>query len=435
MTMAMSQDLSRKATILVILLLAPIFFFLNHELEYTYEGASIENSVNYSEKIDFEERAIEGNLQRRIALFSIGLFALLGMVFTKRRIRFTYDEPLGWVLFFFGVWSLASVLWSIEVPLTIRKLTTFGLFCFLAAALASRFPVNFVPECVFYLTALYIAAGLSVEIASQTFQPWSGEYRFSGTVHPNIQAVNCTMMLFAAVSLAETPDRRRRVLYLSAATLGFVLLILTKSRTSLFCALLGFITFFIINSPNKLKTSAYIFGILCFFGILNIFIGEFMASDVKEVALLGRDTEETLTLTGRTSIWGKGLIFFGMRPLHGYGFNSFWTPPHIRMFSESMGWNIADVHSAYLDLLLSVGLVGLLSYLLILALGMKKVFSTYIKTRETGYAFLLMIFIFLSVHGLLESELIEVTSIYSFVFIWGLFYLAFPSRESVGHAA
>jgi hypothetical protein len=45
-----------------------------------------------------------------------------------------------------------------------------------------------------------------------------------------------------------------------------------------------------------------------------------------------------------------------------------------------------------------------------------------------------MLFIFLSVHGLLESELIEVTSIYSFVFTWGLFYLAFQSRESVGHA-
>lgn len=435
MTTPTPKDLGGKATLLVILLLAPIFFFLNHELDYTYEGASIENSVNYAEKIDLEERAIEGNPQRRIALLSLGLFYLLIMVFTKRRNLFTYDEPLGWALFFFGVWSLASVLWSIEVPLTIRKLTTFALFCFVAAALASRFPVKFVPECIFFLTVLHIAVGLSVEIASRTFQPWSGDYRFSGTVHPNIQAVNCTMMLFAAVSLAENPVRRRRVLYISAAALGFVLLILTKSRTSLFCALLGLITILIIDSPNKLKTSAYLLGILGFIVILYLFIGEFRASDAKEVALLGRDTEETLTLTGRTSIWEKGLVFFGLRPLHGYGFNSFWTPPHIRMFSESLGWNIADVHSAYLDLLLGIGLVGLLSYMVILALGMKKVLSSYLRTRETGYAFLLMLFIFLSVHGLLESALIEVSSIYSFVFIWGLFYLAFPSREPFGHAA
>lgn len=87
LTVPMSQGPGRKAAFIALLLLAPAFFFISHELDYTYEGASIGTSDDYDSKIDLEERAIEGNPQRRIALFSLGLFSLLGMIFTKRLTR------------------------------------------------------------------------------------------------------------------------------------------------------------------------------------------------------------------------------------------------------------------------------------------------------------------------------------------------------------
>ena len=413
----------------MIILLAPIFFFMNHELDYSYEGASIESGSTSEDTANLEDRALEGNVQRRAALISLGFLSLLGVVFIKRRNDFQYDEPLAWALFFFGIWSLASVTWSIDVPWTLRKLIGFGIFCCCAAVLTSRFSVDFVPECIFYLTAIFLLAGISIEIVSHIFEPLSNDYRFSGGVHPNIQAINCVMMLLGAVSLAERTERRQRIFQWIAAAIAFLFLILTKSRTSLLCALLAITIFYLIKSPNKWKFLAYLFGFAFICLILGTLVNEILAANLLEVVLLGRDSEETLTFTGRTSIWETAMTFIGWRPILGYGYNSFWIPPHIRAFSETMGWNISDAHSAYLDQLLSTGLVGLVSYLAILILGLKNSIVLFAKTGEPGYGFLLMIFIFFSVHGFLESALIQVSSLESFVVIWGLMYLAFLSPK------
>jgi exopolysaccharide production protein ExoQ len=420
-----SPEIGRKAGICMVILLAPIFFFMNHELDYSYEGSSIESSATSEETASLEDRALEGNVQRRTALFSLGVLSVLGMMFVKRRNRFQYEEPLVWALFFFGIWSVASVIWSIDVPWTLRKLLAFGIFCFCAVVLATRFSVDFLPECVFYLTGIFLLAGISVEIVSHIFQPWSNEYRFSGGVHPNVQAINCVMLLLGAVSLAERSRHRLRMFQWIAAAIALIFLILTKSRTSLLCALLALTITYIIKTPNKWKALAYLFGFACFGLILGVFVSEILATNALEMVLLGRETEETLTLTGRTSIWDTAMKFINWRPILGYGFNSFWTPPHIRAFSETMGWNISDAHSVYLDQLLSTGLVGLLSYSAILILGIKNSVVNFTKTREPGYGFLLMLFLFFSVHGFLESTLIQISSLDSFVVIWGLLYLAF----------
>lgn len=413
----------------MILLLAPIFFFINHELDYTYEGASIESSANSEETANLEDRALEGNVQRRAALFSLGFLALLGMILIKRRNRFQYDDPIVWALFFFGIWSLASITWSIDASWTIKKLTALGIFCFCAVVLANRFSVDFLPECVFCLTAIYLLAGISLEIVTHIFQPWSNEYRFSGGVHPNVQAINCAMMLFGAVTLTEHPQRRIRMIRWFAAAIALLFLFLTKSRTSLICALLAITMYYIIKSPNKWKFLAYLSGFACFGLILVVFLGEVLSTNVLDMVLLGRETEETLTFTGRTSIWETAMKFISLRPIHGYGFNSFWIPPHIRFFSETLGWNLSDVHSSYLDQLLSTGLIGLVSYLGILLLGIVKSVGLFLKTRETVYGFLLMIFLFFSTTGFLESAIIQFSSFDSFVFILGLLYLAIPIQQ------
>jgi len=424
-----SHDFSKKAAWIFILLLAPIFFFMHHDVNFSYGGGSIENTVS------FEEQAIEGNINRRIALFSLGLFSLLSLIFTKRQNLLKYDDPLGWVLLFFVVWSLASILWSIDVTVTARRLIGFGVFCLGALAMTSRFSADFLPECVFYITALYLAAGLSVEIIHHAFTPLSGDYRFSGTVHPNIQAINCAMLLLSAVSLAGSPGRRRNV-FLAAAAIAFVFLILTKSRTSLLCALLalGFLSF--LNSSNKSRGLIYLLGIVFVYSIFYLFLGERLLPSVRETFLLGRDPEETLTFTGRTYLWEASLDYAWLRPFHGYGFNSFWTPRHLRAFSEAMGWPIPDAHSAYIDLLLNIGLVGLVSYVSALFLGIKKAIAGYLKTEGTGYGFLCMLFLFFFFHGLTESGITQISSLGSFVLIWGLLTMGFlspaPDENQVG---
>ncbi len=418
-----------KATLLLIVLLAPVFFFINQELDYSYEGSVIEHADNYEEKIDFEARADEGNLPRRAALASLGVVSLLGWLFIDRRRRIALNEPLVWALLAFAVWSSASVLWSIDASLTIRKLIGFGIFCFGALVLAGCFPMDIVPVCVLWLAGLYAAVGLAVEVLSGAFQPWVAGYRFAGTMHPNMQGANCALMLFAAVALAGCPERRRGM-YQAIAALAFVLLVLTGSRTSFISALVALAVLFFLQSSDRRKAVVYLLGVLCLFGILFLFIGEDLITRVKEGIFLGRDTEEVATFTGRTSIWDKSLHYIGMRPLEGYGFNSFWVPLHIRDFTQALGWNIPDVHSAYIDVVLNIGLVGLACFLAILLIGIRRAFAVYFSARDMEHRFLLMTMIFFPSSGLMESGLVEMSSFSSFVFAWTLFSLALLSPGS-----
>ena len=48
------------------------------------------------------------------------------------------------------------------------------------------------------------------------------------------------------------------------------------------------------------------------------------------------------------------------RPILGYGYGGFWTPSHISEISEGEKWGIPNSHSAYLDNLLMLGVVGLI---------------------------------------------------------------------------
>jgi O-antigen ligase len=411
-----SQEVFGKELVIVIIILSIAFFFVSHDLHYSRDKESINKTIAY------EEDVIEGSLQRRIALLSLGLISLLSLLFTKNSNHIDWKNPLGWVLLFFGVWSLASVIWTIDLALTVRRLAVFAIFCLGAMAIANRYSVNFIPVCVFYITTLYLATGLSVELVSQTFQPLTSDFRFSGTINPNIQGINCSMMLLAAVSLSKCSNRNH-VFFLFAAGLAFLFLILTKSRTSLFSVLLTLLVFFILSSSLS-KASVYLLGTLSIFGVFFLFLGDDLISIVKEYVFLGRFSSETLTLTGRTHLWETILNYVGMRPFHGHGFNSFWIPRHIQAVSYREGWSIPDAHSVYIDLLLNIGLVGLFSYLFIMFLGMKNAITKYFKAREIGYGFLMTILIFFSVHGLAESALIQISSLESFVFLWGLFCLA-----------
>ena len=243
-----TENFSNKTALTFFILLALFFFFSNQNVNYT-------NDKDTSKSSDYiEEKVIAGSLQRRIAFSLFGLFSLLYLMLTRKRNQIQWEGSLRWVLLFFVIWSLASVTWSINVGITIRRLIVFGIFCLGAWTMASRISVNFIPLCVFYITALYLCVGLSVEIAFHSFQPFMSDYRFSGTVHPNIQGINCSMMFIAAVSLANS-QKRSRYFFLFAAIFALIALMLTKSRASFLSALLSItVLFFIISTKSRKYT-------------------------------------------------------------------------------------------------------------------------------------------------------------------------------------
>jgi O-antigen ligase len=73
------------------------------------------------------------------------------------------------------------------------------------------------------------------------------------------------------------------------------------------------------------------------------------------LSLLGRDP----TLTGRTRIWEKTIEAIGERSLTGYGHSAFWgNASVVAEMKREIWWAPPTAHNGYLDLLLSVGMVG-----------------------------------------------------------------------------
>src|SRR6202041_681484 len=91
----------------------------------------------------------------------------------------------------------------------------------------------------------------------------------------------------------------------------------------------------------------------------------------------------------------------------GYGYGGFWNPAHIGEISKEEKWGIPNSHSAYLDYLLCLGIVGLLTYSLFLFTGIKRSFGLQKLTQNSAYAFCGVLLVFCAMNGFLESAPIE----------------------------
>ena len=98
-------------------------------------------------------------------------------------------------------------------------------------AWAPRFTLKELCLITLAIATACVGIGVACEIVLGTFRPWSGEYRFSGTVHPNTQGAYLATLGLAALCLAHA-DKPRQVTYWFLLFVAMVLLVLTKSRTS-----------------------------------------------------------------------------------------------------------------------------------------------------------------------------------------------------------
>lgn len=87
------------------------------------------------------------------------------------------------------------------------------------------------------------------------------------------------------------------------------------------------------------------------------------------LGVLGKDA----TLTGRTDIWSVAFDAIIQRPWLGYGYGAFWAPESEPAFwiREALQWDAPTAHNAWIDVVLALGLVGLVCFLLnfVLTLG------------------------------------------------------------------
>ncbi|MFQ5730470.1 MAG: O-antigen ligase family protein [Planctomycetaceae bacterium] len=400
------------------------FFLADHDL-------SVSQSDAFTGTADeMEQQAAGGNALRRasfLAIAGLGVLGLLLPAYAERGQRgttgsgsddghrraepFAIHNPrtairpgvLALLIAALAGWCLLSVLWSDMPSMSLRRCIVAGCLLVGAVGIARQLSLRELVHLAWIIPAVWLAIGVSAEIRLGTFRPWSGEYRFSGTTHPNTQGLSLATMCFATFCLAREGRWKKRG-YLVVCGIGLLFLVLTKSRTS-FAGVLGALTLLLtMRTASGTKWSVGLFAVwsvataALFVLLFNVDVGE----QLTHLALMGRK-EQSASLTGRMPIWTVLADFVSQRPIVGYGYESFWTPDRIDAVSTELQWGIREAHSAYIDTVLSVGLVGAGLLLLTVFTGLRSAAQRYLKTGHPSFGFLFAVCVFGLINAFTES--------------------------------
>ncbi len=379
-------------------LYAAAIFFSCHSLLYVVSNEHNAQQLVYS--------ITEGSVQRQVAFLALGALGLVDLL----RLRNKSLRIGGWLavwLGFFAIWICASLLWADDPLLASKRVVTYTMLCMGGLGIVNRFSFRQIIQFLLFSTGVYIALGFLIELALGKFNPLSAGYRFAGTMHPNNQAINCAIFLISCLSMARLAEKRKKI-YFAGAGLGFAFLALTGSRTAFVSLLISLLIFLYIALP-KSTVLVLACSLLTIMAILVLLGGNSLFPALGNVLLLGRADSSIYTLSARVPLWTRALSFAATRPFLGFGFNSFWTPSHALEFSMKEGWGISEAHSAYLDLVLGVGVIGLAGFLGILGLGIRRALSFLRRSASPEYAFVVTLLAFCILDGFLESALINPT--------------------------
>lgn len=419
-------DSRPKAPGLTMLLLAAVavglaFFLTEHD-----------HSRSLAELVDpdgsNEERsASEGTLQREVGFVILPVVGLCGMLAARRK-TVCFRGFLAFAQLFCLLWCVASIAWSAEVSLTIRRIGI--LLCFSMGALGLGRCFTLRQLCIICITVAgaYVVIGLVDEILQGAFQPAASEYRFTGHVHPNLQASYCAAICLGSLCLIGRSGPMRFVLA-AVAVLAFVFLVLTKSRTATMALVAGcaMIAIHRLSMRRALALGLATGWILSVVVLAASIVGIDPERSVLQTVLIGR-TDDAMSLTGRVPLWNQLLATANDRILTGFGVGAFWTPQHIHLASAVVGAGVTHAHSAYIEALLNVGILGLVGYLLMAAAAVRVVVRRCRIDPEAGILFLAALMAFGFVHAFAEALFVS-SSFVPFFAAAGLSHAAFFSEE------
>lgn len=412
-----------RSWVLPVAVVVGLAFYLTDHHFFTSRAAAFAGSAE-----DYEAAAGGGNAIRRLAFLSLGLLGVLGL-FVAAPARKIQAFGLGSLLMgAYVVWCILSVTWSDEPSFTTRKVFVLLCFAFGALGIARRLSGRQLLQVALGLTTAFLALGFFAELALGTFRPWSSEHRFSGTLHPNTQGLNLTVLCLCALLLSRGSEHKARYWWLFA--IGFGFLFLTKSRTSTAGLLLALAVIWTLSTDARLKAFAGLSGVWCLSAVILVvsFLGVDLVGEVTGVAMMGRG-EQSESLTGRLPLWEQLSGFVSARPLAGYGYDSFWTTARIEIVSAEQGWGIREAHNSYLDTTLSTGLIGLTLLVSSVLFGLLRAAATYTRSGHPLPGFVFGLTVFSLVNACTESGMVMPMFV-PFLLTIGLLQVGFfPDRD------
>ena len=381
------------------------------------------------------QEAMEGANTTADPLRRFGLFGLLGLgvwgLKTGTAARWRWGHVAGWTVAAWFLWLAVSTFWSTDPRTTFRRVIVLFGFTLCACGLCKRLNGRQIAAVAAGSVGLQLAFGFLVELGLRTFRPWSGEYRFAGTIHPNIQALQLSAGCVAAAALAAFGrDWTTRVRWLAAAAALFAFLFLTKSRTSTGGALLAVLGVLALSVPPKWKKAGLIpAALLGSAGAMVLLFGGFDPSkEIEQAAMMGRNEQQT-SLSGRLPIWEALDPYVAKKRWKGWGYQCFWTKEHVDALTTDVDFKFSGAHSAWYESRLDGGLVGMGLMAATLLFGLLRAGRLFLFRRGPVPAYAFGVVTCAAVNSLLEALICDVR-LFPLLMLCGILKITFlPDAE------
>lgn len=326
--------------------------------------------------------------------------------------------------------AFASFAWSAEPLTAIRRSFALVLTYLFGIYIAIKFSIR---EQLVLIGSVLVLAALGSYVAEVFFPgalppidglvgPWNGLFLDKNMLGQR--------MLFGAIVLAclLVIQRRHRLLIFPGIGLCLGLVLLSRSATGVVVGFIAFACFVVLRTfPGRTKA-----GFLWIFVVIGLIITASMVVSANTSQLL-EGLGKSSNLTGRTLIWKYSMLSAAKRPILGYGYSTFWHVNSESKYIRDMLPNHFDTpgaHNSYLDIMLQLGLVGLVIFVITFIIVLKRSANQYFSRRNVEGIWPLMLMIFFIVTGFDESFVLTNNTLYWFVFVAAAF-ATYEERSSL----
>ena len=311
--------------------------------------------------------AAQGSLRNQLLVISFGV---VGGFFVPAAMK-RFDPAFRWVaalwVLYLG-WALASLAWSIYLPLTIRNAGALILVSVGAFGLGGGFYGSLPNGRDLFLRHVFAAGVLSALVVliplplhwddyallepSQRLSIGDSVSITSFVVRP----VMCALLVLAATWILQV-RRWQRIDWLWVAIL-LVPLMAVKARGPIFWGILVLVIFY-LTYRSRLRDRVLQVGLLLALGTgAYVFYSEGLVGWLLPYLTRG-SVETTMSLTGRVPLWQVLLPEVAQHPWLGVGFAAYWSPSNVYQIEQLVGFPAVSAHNGYLEELINTGIVGL----------------------------------------------------------------------------
>jgi exopolysaccharide production protein ExoQ len=302
-------------------------------------------------------------------------------------------------------WTLASWGWSAEPGKTWRELLRLLSYFAVAAALALRFDLRSLCFVIAAGLAGSVGAAVAFEIATGGFNPWLADYRLSGSLHSNILAVQAAVVALIAFAFALQPGERVAFCW-AVFTAALTVVLFTRARTALATVIAGAVAIQVVRRPSRKWLLFALTAAPLLAGVLVVASGsDLLNGGVNSVASMGRSDDKG-DFTGRLPLWSFVWEETAGHRLEGFGWGAFWLPDRIRSAFGELNWFPRHAHNAYLQIVVNLGLVGLVIAVAIGLVALRRAALLMGRTELPEYSAILGVLVGIFINGVAESAFV-----------------------------